>query len=150
MTAPNAKTKNSVVYSFEGRWEVPLRSGDVRVFFRKRRPIQAPRLVFLYVGVPVKAIIGFAQLVSISEVTLDDACEIRNEGSIAVSELSKYIGAMGKVHALRIDRPVLFRSPFGLDRLSAKYGFNPPQSFSIMSAEFENGLLGEENEKEVD
>lgn len=139
-----ATTKNggSVVYSFEGRWEEPLRQGEVRVFFRKRRPTKLPKRVFLYVGVPVKAIIGFAEVEGIVSTSLSDAVAIRSQGAITENELIRYIGQAGQVHAIKIGLPTLFSKAITLSDLKENFRFNPPQSFSIMSDSFEETLLG--------
>lgn len=138
------KTPNnrSVIYSFQGRWEQLLRSGDIRVFFRKRRPIRLPERVFIYVGVPVKAVIGFAAVESIFEVSLSQAKAMASEGRISAFELEKYIGHEGAAHAIRIDEVVLFENPRTLSHLNQNFGFNPPQSFSIVDASLEGALLG--------
>ncbi|TBD87038.1 hypothetical protein [Rhizobium ruizarguesonis] len=137
----NTKKNPSVIYSFEGRWEDLLRRGEIGVFFRKRRPIKLPDKVFFYIGVPIKAIIGFARVESINEVSLDEAILLRIEGAITENELIKYIGQGGKVHAIRIGKLVLFDKVRALADLNTEFGFNPPQSFSIVDASFENVLL---------
>lgn len=143
MTSTNNTKKNpSVVYSFEGRWEEPLRRGEICVFFRKRRPIKLPGKVFFYIGVPVKAIIGFATVEDIKEVSLEEAKLFRDEGAITENELIKYIGIDGVVHAIRIGNIDLFARPRTLSDLNAEFGFNPPQSFSIVDESFEDILLG--------
>jgi predicted transcriptional regulator len=143
MTSTNNTKKNlSVVYSFEGRGEGPLRRGEISVFFRKRRPIKLPDKVFFYIGVPVKSIVGFSTVGSITEVSLEEAKLFRNDGAITENELIEYIGHNGTVHAIRIGKPVLFDQPKRLSDLNAKFGFNPPQSFSILEASFEGALVG--------
>lgn len=132
----------SVIYSFDGRWEEPLRRGEVCVFFRKRRPVRIPSRVFIYLGVPVKAIIGYAKVKSINAVTLKEAIAERSDGSITESELINYIGDRETVHAIRIDHFKIFTRSFRLDELTRDFNFNPPQSFSIASAEIESALLG--------
>ena len=130
----------SVVYSFSGRWEEPLRLGNVKVFFRKRRPVISPDRVFLYVGVPAKRIIGYAGVQKISPVGLTEAIEMRSLGAITENELIKYIGAGGSVHAIHIDKPMLFEKPFALEELDRDFGFSPPQSFSNVDDDFEAKL----------
>ena len=138
----NIKKNPSVVYSFEGRWEGPLRRGEIGVFFRKRRPIKTPGKVFFYIGVPVKAIIGFADVKSIGEASLKEAMLMKSDGSITEDELIKYIGDNGIVHAIRIGKLEFFDQAHKLDNLNAQFGFNPPQSFSILDSSFEDVLLG--------
>lgn len=130
----------SVVYSFSGRWEEPLRLGNVKVFFRKRRPVIYPDRVFLYVGVPAKRIIGYAGVQRILQVGLTEAIEMRSLGAITENELVKYIGVQGSVHAIHIEKPILFEKPFSLEELDRDFGFSPPQSFSKIDDEFEENL----------
>lgn len=137
----NTRKSLSVVYSFEGRWEDPLRRGEVSVFFRKRRPRETPERVFFYVGAPIKAIIGFAKVESVIEVSLGEALSLRESGAITEKELEKYIGHGGNVFAIEVDDLKIFSRPAPLDDLSKEFGFNPPQSFSIVDASFEDALL---------
>lgn len=142
MTSTNNTKKNlSVVYSFEGRWEGPLRRGEISVFFRKRRPREIPEKVFFYVGVPIKSIIGFAKVTSVSEISLEEAIMIRGSGAITEVELEKYIGRGGSVNSIHIDGLNIFDRPVPLVELKEDFGFNPPQSFSILDASFEDALL---------
>lgn len=120
----------------------PITAGEVEVFFRKRRPVSTPSRVFFYVGVPVKKIIGFADVERVESVDLEAALAIRSSGAISEKELVSYIGKNGSVSAIWIDAPTLFPEPFGLAELKGLYGFNPPQSFSNVSAEFESLLIG--------
>lgn len=132
----------SVVYSFEGRWEEPLQQGAVRVFFRKRRPVIFPDRVYLYVGVPVKNVIGFCDVERIEPVDLRSATALRKAGAITENELIKYIGENGSVHAIHVSAPTIFREPLTLQVLEDEFGFNPPQSFSNVSGALEEFLLG--------
>lgn len=142
MTEKIKSNSTSVVYSFEGRWEEALRKGQVRVFFRKRRPTKLPRRVFFYVGVPVKAIIGFAEVEGISCTSLSEAIAIRSLGAITENELVKYMGQGGQVNAIRVSIPAIFTKPLDLFELKERYSFNPPQSFSILDDVFEAALMG--------
>lgn len=133
----------SVVYSFEGRWEKPLLSGKVRVFFRKRRPVIQPNRVFFYVGVPVKQLIGFSKVRSIQSVNLAGAIAIMDQGAITQEELTQYITSDGLVDAIWIGNPNIFETPFDLEFLKKNHNFNPPQSFSYVDEKLEDCLTGE-------
>ena len=134
--------QTSVVYSFNGRWEDALTSGAVNVFFRKRRPVKTPSKVFFYIGSPAKKIIGFADVTRIEPVDLEMASKIMNSGAITENELISYIGPEGVVNAVWIAKPVIFSKPFTLSDLNERHNFHPPQSFSNVTAEFEEYLLG--------
>lgn len=100
-----------------------------------------PDRVFFYVGVPVKRIIGFSDLNFIERVGLNEALNYKNEGCITENELERYIGADGYVFAIHIREPVIFKNPLDLEYLRNEFGFNPPQSFSNVSADFERRLV---------
>lgn len=133
---------HSVVYSFSARWNDLLHSGDVHVFFRKRRPKLEPDFVFIYVGFPVKKIIGFAKVQLIENINLPRAIDIKNQGAIEEKELAKYIGSNGSVFAIWISKPKIFTKPFDLETLKQTFGFHPPQSFSKLDSEVANYLIG--------
>lgn len=141
MTETELEKTGSVIYSFDGRWEEPLVAGEVKVFFRKRRPVITPSRVFIYVGVPVKKVIGFSDVEKIEAVDLEAARKIKTSGAITESELTSYIGQEGKVSAIWIGKLTLFTEPFTLTELNQRHGFNPPQSFSKVSPDFEEFLF---------
>ena len=133
---------DSVVYSFSARWNDALCSGSVHVFFRKRRPKTDPRFVFLYVGFPVKKIIGFAEVKSIAAIDLNRAIQLKDQAAIEEKELIKYIGPDSSVFAIQISGPKIFAKPFDLEALNQRFGFHPPQSFSKLNAEMFDHLTG--------
>jgi len=135
---------HSVIYSFSARWDDALRSGSVHVFFRKRRPKIEPKFVFLYVGFPVKEIIGFAEVKSIEAIDLNRAIQLKDQGAIEEKELVKYIGSEGSVSAIQISKPKIFTKPFDLEALNQRFGFHPPQSFSKLDSEMFDHLTGSE------
>ena len=132
--------KLPVIYSFQGRWEESIRRGDVRVFFRKRRPVKLPGRVFFYIGSPVKSVIGCSDVEAVNEVTLCEAISIRRDGAITENELIEYIGKGGSVYAIWIGVPMVFSEPYLLEDMKREFGFNPPQSFSIVDDVFELAL----------
>lgn len=103
-----------------------------------------PKRVFFYVGVPVKKIIGFADIVKIEPVDLEAAVRIKKNAVINEDELSSYIAIDQTVSAIWISRPTIFSDPFTLSDLNRLHSFNPPQSFSYVTEGFESFLLREE------
>ena len=142
MRADKGDKNRSVVYSFGGRWEDALRANKVKIFFRKRRPVITPDRVFFYVGVPVKAIIGFAEVKSIVSVDLVSAKKMKNEAAITDKELSEYVGNGTSVYAISVDNLRIFPRALSLEFLSDRAGFNPPQSFSKLTDDLANLLSG--------
>lgn len=140
MTASIKNIRLSVAYSFQGRWEESIRRGNIRVFFRKRRPVSLPSRVFFYLGSPVKSIIGCSDVEAVNEVTLCEAISIRGDGAITEKELIEYIGEKESIHAIWIGAPMIFNEPYTLEDMNREFGFNPPQSFSIVGESFDLAL----------
>lgn len=134
------KEQKSVVYSFEGRWESKLRKGNLKVFFRKRRPIELPQRAYFYVGVPVKGIIGFSEVRAIEKINLDQALKYAEQGQITEKELTNYIGLQGHVNAIWIENIRIFAQSVELSFLKANLQFNPPQSFSYVESSLRAAL----------
>lgn len=128
------KELKSVVYSFEARWDPMIREGDLRVFFRKRRPIKMPHKVYFYVGVPTMSIIGFSKVEHIDSISLEQALSYTEQGQISPDELIKYIGQEGYVNAIWIEQPRMFKKSISLKSLKDSFNFNPPQSFSYVNS----------------
>ncbi|MBB6190871.1 putative transcriptional regulator [Sphingobium wenxiniae] len=137
MTAKIGSKPKAVVYSFEGRWEDSLRSGKVRVFFRKRRPVNVPERIYLYVGVPIKKIIGYAEVDKIADISQSEAISIKSYGHITKDEIVTYMGERKYINAIYIKNHKIFKTPLSLNFLEENFGFNPPQSFSNLDEKME-------------
>ena len=133
-------SKKSVVYSFNGRWLEALKSGAVKVFFRKKCPTATPSRVYLYVGAPIKEIIGYAEVQHIQDVSLDEALSLTEQGAISPQEVANYVGNGSSVHAIWIHSLILFSEPLSLLELREATSFNPPQSFCNISKELQEML----------
>lgn len=131
---------NSVVYSFQSRWEEHLNSKSISVFFRKRAPKLRPETIYIYVGSPVKKIIGRAKVTKILQEDLRSSMEKKSLAKISADELTSYIGRSGKVYSIEISEVEIFKDPPNLKMLNEAFGFNPPQSFCGMRPEMERYL----------
>ncbi|WP_143738536.1 hypothetical protein [Erythrobacter colymbi] len=127
----------SVVYSFFSKWESLLRSGKVKLFFRKRCPAHLPPRVYFYIGSPKKQLIGSAAVTRIDRISKDDALSLAHHGCISGDELSDYIGMSKSVAALWIDDLDFFRHPLSANQIMDEIGLSPPQNFQKISTESE-------------
>lgn len=125
---PINKEKN-VIYSFKGKWLEPILNGDVRVFFRKRFPKEKPDRVYLYVGSPTSAIIGWAEVHSLSRVEAGVAINMSKYGAIDRSELSKYLDGSEFVGVFEIGEINIFRKKLSVSDVRHVFNFHPPQNF---------------------
>lgn len=124
---------DSVVYSFFQKWEQPIRSGKVRIFFRKRIPSQRPWRVYFYVGSPKAEIIGSAAVDKLEELSKKEALLLIDQGCISYEELDKYIGDRKTVGAIYISEFRFFSEPVSLSKIRTKISLSPPQNFQKLS-----------------
>ena len=132
---------HSVVYSFFNKWEAPLRSGKVHVFFRKRYPSKMPQRVYFYIGAPLMAVVGSARITKIERVTAGQALSLAHRGCIPETELAKYLADRESVGAIHMDNFEFFNHPVSADDISSRMVFSPPQNFQNLSAEDEEMLM---------
>lgn len=123
----------SVVYSFFQKWEQPIRSGKVRLFFRKRFPSQKPDRVYFYIGSPIAAVIGSAAVEKVERISKKYALSLAEQGCISRDELAEYIGEREDVGAIYLMDFRLFKEPVALRKLQEKISLLPPQNFQKLS-----------------
>lgn len=134
------RSGESVVYSFFQKWENPLRAGRVRLFFRKRCPVQKPARVYFYVGTPLKALIGSAAVSRIDRVSREEALLLTEKGCISPEELLRYIAHNSSVGVIWIEDFQFFDESIPASTLLAEIGLSPPQNFQKISAEDEAAI----------
>lgn len=131
----------SVVYSFFNKWEAPLKSGKVHLFFRKRFPSKLPDRVYFYIGAPVMSVVGSAKVTKIERVSASQALSLAPRGCIPEAELAKYLADRDSVGAIYMDCFEFFNRPVSADDISSRMVFSPPQNFQNLSAEDEKMLV---------
>lgn len=129
----NIEQESSVIYSFKGKWLDRLKAGQVQVFFRKRMPREKPCRVYLYVGSPVSAIIGWADAIELFKADPNHAMQLTSEGAIDPDELGDYLKDAQSVGVIRLGRPHLFQRPLEISRVRRVFNFHPPQNFVQIS-----------------
>lgn len=127
MIASN-KEKN-VIYSFKGKWLEPILNGDVRAFFRKRFPKEKPDRVYLYVGSPTSALIGWAEVCSLNRAETSAALSMSDDGAIDRSELSEYLDGSKYVGVFKLGKISLFENYLSVSDARQVFNFHPPQNF---------------------
>ena len=131
----------SVIYSFQSRWENPLKSGNIKVFFRKTKPRSQPQKVYFYLGSPIMQIIGYSKVKKIEAISLEQSKSLLSAGMISEKELFKYIGNVGRVYAFWIEESFILPAPIPGIILNQRFGFHPPQSFCHINRSMEEFIL---------
>jgi len=132
--------KKSVIYPFKGKWLDALSNGSVRVFFRKRYPRLLPSRVYLYIGAPTSAIIGWSPIIEIEKMSTQNAMKLAEAGAIEESELSEYLNTSSSVGVLSISTPHLYARPLTVPEIRTVFNFYPPQNFIQITPEISDKL----------
>lgn len=122
------KEKN-VIYSFKGKWLEPILNGHVGTFFRKRFPKEKPDRVYLYIGSPTSAIIGWAEVISLNRAETSIAISMSEDGAIDRSELSEYLNGATSVGVFKLGKINLFDNYLSVSDVRRVFNFHPPQNF---------------------
>jgi predicted transcriptional regulator len=120
---------NSVIFSFKGLWNDPIKLGQVKLFFRKRVPVSLPKRVYFYVGKPVSAVIGYSEATEILHVNADQATDLASDGAISRSTLNEYLADCVSVGVIKIGTPVIFDRELNIKDMRRLMNFHAPQNF---------------------
>lgn len=131
----DGKDTEAILVSFRHKAKSCLLSDPPSVIFRHRIPASKPTVMYLYIGAPVKEIIGKCHIDSTESVSLAAAKKLANDARIAPEELERYIGQHKDVSIYKISGITIFNNAIGLDRLRKSGRLFPPQSFLFLSEE---------------
>jgi predicted transcriptional regulator len=130
---------NSIILSFDSKWDAALRNSMVSVVFRKTGPTRfLPTYMYIYLNAPISAIIGGFPITRIENLSVEDAVKAASAGGLTENEIRAYAAtAFGKSYsvlvAYYVGRLQLATSPITQQYLKSKYGFWPSPSFIPLS-----------------
>jgi predicted transcriptional regulator len=127
-------TSDSIIVSFESRWESIFYEKRLKGFIRKRLPKSLPpKFVYAYFGSPTCRIALRAKVLKIEEVPVNYVQS--NAASLCISkdEIVDYCGTNPRIGLCTIGKIELARHPISLAKLKTRLAFFPPQSFLILS-----------------
>lgn len=134
-------SSRSIVVSFGGKWHQPFLSKKVRVFFRKRGPrLMVPDYVYVYIGLPVSAIIGRAPVKNVEWLSPDDALRLAHDGAIAPEELRRYSRDSMQLCTVTLGGFQEFPVPLTATKLRSEFAMIPPQNFFVLSKSGKSSL----------
>jgi len=129
-----AEASDSILVSFEARWEELFISGQVSGFIRKRLPrTTSPKWIYAYFGTPLARISVKAQIKSISEVPIGQVIASASDLCISKEEIREYCAGLSSIGLCLIATPFVSNHKLGLERMRSTLSFFPPQSFLILS-----------------
>jgi len=124
----------AIVMSFEAQWAEPIKQQKVHCVFRKRAPRHlTPRLMYIYIGSPLSAIIGRCLIVSIELRKSAHAFALAGQGHISLEKLKQYAAHYDSLAVYTIKPIELCKSPLLYPLLRTTFSFSPPQTFFVLS-----------------
>jgi predicted transcriptional regulator len=133
-------TPTVALLPIQPRYANAIIRGEKRVEFRRRRFGREVQYVVVYASSPIRAIIGYFRISSISEGCPRAIWEsFKHVGGIEREDYFRYYEGAERAVAIGIERVCVFGSPVPLDRLSCS--LKAPQSYSYLTQEHIEQLL---------
>jgi len=125
---------DSVLVSFDSKWEESFLNKNIFAVFRKRVPITfLPAVLYIYINSPGSRVIGKAKIKKIELVDISTAISLSNSACISGEEIRSYIGNSNKLGVYLLDKFAAAPTPATLKAIRKHMKFYPPQSFLILS-----------------
>ena len=135
------EVSDSIVVSFEARWDGIFLKGGVLGFIRKRLPrTTQPKWVYAYFGTPLSRISFKAEIKSISEVPVSVALARARDLSISREEINEYCTGLSKIGLCLTGTPIFARHKVEMKDLRSAMSFFPPQSFLTLSKDAKKAI----------
>ena len=127
---------DGIIISFYSKWEPLLASGAVHCVFRKRGPRKMiPRWIYVYAGIPIKAIVGRLLVEKIEVLSIEESMRHLTKGAITEEEFSRYAAGYKELFVFTVANYQAAKKAADLENLKNRYGYSPPQSFLVLSKE---------------
>lgn len=129
-----ANRSDSVLVSFDSRWEHSIKSGDLKAFIRKRLPkTVAPKWIYGYCGSPVAAILARFRVIRVTEVSSSDAVKLASRLGMSAVDVASYCKGRSTIGYCEVTGMQKAERPMTLVKIRSLMSFHPPQSFIILS-----------------
>lgn len=94
----NDDRSGDILVSFDAKWHLAFQKGGIQYVFRKRVPTSfKPEVIWIYMGSPVKQIIGRAKVVSVKHCNKKEAGKYLEKAMLSSKEFNDYIGFDEKI-----------------------------------------------------
>jgi predicted transcriptional regulator len=139
-TSPESAS-DSIVVSFDSRWEDIFLTKSISGFIRKRLPkTHATKYVYFYFGGPSRQISLRGRVREITEISVKDALSLATSLCISKEEISAYCEGTPTIGICKIHKLQKARQPVSLEKLRSRLSFFPPQSFVILALEAKRAI----------
>jgi predicted transcriptional regulator len=130
----NDDASEAIVVSFDAKWGEILQQKHLTRVFRKRAPRNVgPSYMYIYIGTPVRALIGRCEVFGLDWLPTKEAIALFSEGAISEDDLRRYASTYEKLAVYTVGPIQVCRSPLSFSFLQEQFTFSPPQSFFVLS-----------------
>jgi len=126
------RPQRDVVLSIKPQYSSKIIEGTKTIELRRRFPINVPQgtLAFIYSTTPEKALIGYAEIVSVTKEPISHMWHAhKEEACISKRDFESYFSGQDFGFALRFRSARSFKQAIDLTELRERFSFEPPQSF---------------------
>ena len=134
-------SSDSIVVSFNAKWAPIFPKNSISCVFRKRGPKHSEmKWIYVYVGIPVKALLGRLPILQLRHLSVEESISMANAGALDSHELRKYASDYASLYVFDVGdfQPAL--KHIELEKLKNDHFFTPPQSFLILSIDGKKSL----------
>lgn len=132
-----------IVVSFSHEWFRRIADRKINGIFRRRVPRSVvPKRLYIYLGKPASALVGFANVSKLLIVNLDEALRLAKPSGLTDSDIRDYLDGHEKIGYYQIGNIYILDEAIPLKDLRELAGFSPPQSFVFLSKKAANWLHG--------
>lgn len=125
---------DSVLVSFDSRWEHAINNGDLKAFIRKRLPKTiTPKWIYGYCGSPVAAILARFRVIRVTEVSSLEAVKLASRLGMSAGDVESYCKGRPIIGYCEVAEMQKALRPMTLQDIRSVMSFHPPQSFIILS-----------------
>ena len=128
----NIPATRDVILSIKPRYSDPIISGHKTVELRRRFPTNIPTgtIAYIYSTTPVRAIIGYAEILDVLKMHVGDIWDnYAHVSCIDKPDFDSYFEGVTHGFVLCFKNAQAFKREIGLNELRDQYDFIPPQSF---------------------
>jgi len=126
---------NAIILSFAGEWDVPLRSQEVSVVFRKSGPSAfVPDQMFAYIAAPVSAITAKMRVESSVFMPIDEAVAYCDAARLTEDALREYAKDYAEVLVFHIADIEPATKPISRVLLTEQFDFWPSSTYIPLSS----------------
>ncbi len=124
--------KKSFILSIKPLYAAQIFEGTKTIELRRKFPQKNIKgaTALIYSSSPEQKILGFVSIKDVKKLAIADIWEkFSDQIGIEAAAFNKYFDGVESGYAIFLDKPTKLKQEVGIEELSRKYNFSPPQSY---------------------